>query len=87
MTTAQRAAIARRPKIRRTARTLGAVLFYEDKARCRFVVYRRAGGVTRKTSVRYSYKNHPRRWAQIDALRISERLKSWPADNLATFKF
>lgn len=77
-----------RPKLRQTVRTRNAVLFYEDKARCRFGVYRRAGGVTRKTSVRYPVGNSwVRAQAHGDASLLAWRLKSWPADKLATFKF
>ena len=77
-----------RPKLRQTVRTRNAVLFYEDKARCRFVVYRRAGGVTRKTSVRYDpAKMWDRMFAHSYAELQAARLKHWPADNLAFFKW
>lgn len=79
-----------RPKLRQTARTRNAVLFYQDRKRLRFVVYRRAKGITRKTSVRYTAHGNDY-WGVTAACRLAEnmarRLKAWPADKLASFQF
>jgi hypothetical protein len=77
-----------RPKLRQTIRTHRAAFIYEDVARCRFVVYRRAGGVTRKTSVRYATDClRAREYASENAARIARRLRACPAENLVAFKF
>lgn len=75
-----------RPKIRITKRVLRSEHCFNDKPRLRWVVYRRAGGVTRKTSVRYGQTvSH---WeATARAKAIAARLHAWPADKLAQFKF
>jgi hypothetical protein len=84
MTTAQRAAIARRPKIRRTARTIGAAFYYYYDARgARWVVYRTAGRITRKTSLRC--RNESDR--EGEAASLARRLARCPADKLADFTF
>ncbi len=73
-----------RPRI--TVRTLNAAHLYDDEKRSRFVVYRRAGGVSRKTSVRY--RDDGFRWLAEDiAQGIANRLHTHPADKLASFKF
>lgn len=74
----------RLPKFRRTARTERAVLCYYDAARSRWVVYRRACGITRKTSLRGPA------WDENLASRaraLAARLKHWRADRLAQFRF
>lgn len=74
----------RLPKFRRTSRTDNAALCYYDDARNRWVVYRRACGITRKTSLRGPLSD----WAlAIRAARMAERIKAWPADRLAEFRF
>lgn len=74
----------RLPKFRRTSRTDNAALCYYDDARNRWVVYRRACGITRKTSLRGPA------WDENLAIRawaLAARLKHWPADRLAQFRF
>ena len=83
MTTAQRAAIARRPKIRRTARTIGAAFYYYDATKDRWVVYRTAGRITRKTSLRCRAEGD----REDEAKATAGRLARWPADKLASFEF
>lgn len=73
-----------RPKFRRTIRTERAALCFYDAARSRWVVYRRACGITRKTSLRgpaWDENLASRAWA------LAARLKHWPADRLAEFRF
>lgn len=73
-----------RPKFRRTARTERATLYFYDAASSRWVVYRRACGITRKTSLRGPA------WDEDLASRASAlaaRLKHWPAERLAEFRF
>jgi len=83
MTTAQRAAIARRPKIRQTARTIGAAFYYYDARRSRWVIYRTAGGITRKTSLRCKAEGD----REDEAKATARRLSRWPSDKLASFTF
>lgn len=57
---------------------------YDEAARSRWVVYRRACGITRKTSLRgpaWDENLASRAWA------LAARLKHWPADRLAQFRF
>lgn len=62
-----------RPKFRRTVRSDDARLHYYDLGSQRWVIYRRAGGVTRKTSLRGSLLN----FALAKAARMmAERLKA-----------
>lgn len=65
---------------------------WQDKRNQRYVVYRRAGGVERKTSVRYKAYNYGNSyWSVTSAARkageIARRLSEWPAHKLANFKF
>ncbi len=77
-----------RPRLRQTIRTRHAALLYHDRKRNRFVVYRRAGGVVRKTSVRYGFGGRRERLdAFVRADQIATRLKAWPAAKLSAFKF
>ncbi len=72
-----------RPRI--TVRTLNAAHFWHDEARMRFVIFRTAGGVTRKTSVRYGENTFNSAWKS--AITMAHRLHDCPADKLASFKF
>lgn len=74
-----------RPKFRTTSRVRNAVRVYDDKQRSRFVVSRRAGGVTRKTSVRYRWGTYEA--AQRAARILAQRLHRWPAEKLRDFIF
>lgn len=67
------------------SRTLTGRNWYDDTERARFVVYRSHGGVTRKTSVRYGNRS----WSDAlwEAINIGIRLREWPAERLAEFKF
>lgn len=71
---------------RHTKRWLNRANWYEDTERERFVVFRRAGKVERRTSVRYS-DSASRREARGIAEREAERLKNWPAHLLAKFQW
>jgi len=68
-----------------TSRTLGAAHLYHDRKRKRYVVYRTAGGVSRRTSVRYTRDTKP--GASYVAITIRDRLHSWPGHKLASFVF
>ncbi len=74
-----------RPKFRVTTRVLRGLHWYHDEARCRFVVYRRAGGLSRRTSVRYSEGNKGA--ARREAEQLAARLVAHPAEKLADFVF
>lgn len=68
-----------------TSRTIHAAHLWHDRKRRRFVVYRRAGGVTKKTSVRYQSESF---YAALDAaMSLRKRLHYWPADKLSSFSF
>jgi hypothetical protein len=89
MTTAQKAAIARRPTLRSpTRRMIGAAHYWHDEERTRFVVYRTAGGVTRKTSVRYDPAvTGDCLAARLRAHRMARALGAHPAHLLRSFKW
>lgn len=83
-TPAQIGAIKRRPKLRpATRRMLAATLISVDWRRHRFVVCRRAGGVTRKTSVRFMDNNYSA--AERIAEKLAARLAAMPGGKLADF--
>jgi hypothetical protein len=81
---------------RTTSRTIGADLITEDKTYMRWVVYRQAGKIARRTSVHYRGSKLDRGPSaiarrRIEALRKAEklaaRLKNWPGDKLEKFVF
>jgi hypothetical protein len=58
---------------------------YDDQARERFVVYRRAAGIRRSTSVRYG--TEPRAAAKRLAVMLAVALMHCPTHLLARFSF
>ena len=76
----------RRSLFHETVRTRNAKLVYNDQRRCRFVVYRRAGGILRKTSVRHRL-GMGRFFALVTAHKMAKRLRACPAHKLAQFRF
>jgi hypothetical protein len=83
-------------RARVTSRTKAADLITEDKTYMRWVVYRQAGKVARRTSVHWrgraddrgpSALARRRAEARRKAERIAERLKNCPASRLAEFRF
>ncbi len=74
-----------RPKYRVTKRVLNAAHLWHDEKRSRFVVYRRAGGILRKTSVRYGERNKGN--AESVAKYPAGRLAECPAHQLGSFRF
>lgn len=75
-----------RPKHRVTRRFKEGVNFFHDKTRSRYVVFRRCYGITKKTSVRYA-GDQTREDAETTAKSIADRLRAWPAEELAKFQF
>ena len=69
-----------------TRRMKNALCYYEDKPRARFVVYRRARGITRRTSVRYDNPK-TRKSALARATELAARLKAHDPARLAQFTF
>ena len=91
-----RASVRNRPAIRKpTVRMQTAAHMYDDARRCRWVVYRTAGGITRKTSVRYESAPEiwstpcPQSWddAYKRAHRLMLALARHPAHSLRSFKW
>lgn len=72
-------------KARVTKRTQRARLWYFDDRGMRFVVYRTAAGVTRKTSIRVSQATMQA--GLSEARRLAKLLHSCPAERLAQFSF
>lgn len=67
-----------------TKRTKRSPHFFYDRKRKRWVIYRRAAGVVRKTSVRGLRTN----WdAHFIAWSLAMKLSRWPADRLHEFRF
>ncbi len=75
-----------RPKHRITRRFMDGANYYDDQPRMRFVVYRRAYGVAKKTSIRYM-DAHTRTEAEELAQGLAKRLRNWPAEALEKFRF
>lgn len=73
-------------KARITKRTIGAVLCYDDRKRKRWVVYRRAGGISRKTSVRYG-ATRTRQKAKMLAQDAAQSLRMQPAELMKGYRF
>lgn len=65
-----------------TRATLRARRMFYDHRQCRWVIYRRAGGVEKRTSVRGG-----KREAEALAIILAARLHAWPGEYLAAFKF
>lgn len=83
-------------RARVTSRTKAADLITEDKTYMRWVVYRQAGKIARRTSVHWRGRAdnrdpralHIRRGEALEvAVKIAERLKKCPAEKLAEFRF
>lgn len=68
-----------------TTRFKSRTLVYHDKNQMRFVISRKAHGITRKTS--RCYQTGLLRDVLAGAMKLAERLKKWPADKLPKFRF
>lgn len=66
-------------------RALTGANLYHDRKRRRFVVYRRALGITRKTSVRYGGGCEAD--AELSAYHLAWLLRNCPANKLSSFEF
>ncbi len=71
----------------KTKRWLNRTLVWHDRKHHRYVISRRANGITRKTSRRYSPETAFQSHARLEAMLIAARLKSHPAHKLASFVF